>query len=74
MSNRTIPNTDTTTPAVDSHWLLDVESRGKLGFNSGFLKNFEQAEEYARRYYRSVLERDVFLGGWWQAYLAWSLT
>lgn len=45
-------------------WLQDVESRGKLGFNSGILKSHKDAEKFARKTYRTAIERDCFVAGW----------
>ena len=45
-------------------WLVDIESRGKLGFNSGTLKSYQEAEKFARKNYRYAIERDVFVAGW----------
>lgn len=49
-------------------WLIDVESRGKLAFNSGFCKSYDAAEAYARKIYNTVIERDIFVAGWNMAY------
>ncbi len=49
-------------------WLLDVESRGKIGFNTGILKSHDEAERYARKTYRTVIEREVFVAGWNMAF------
>lgn len=51
-------------------WLIDVESRGKLAFNSGIIKSHKDAESYAHRTYHIVIERDCFVAGWNMAYWA----
>jgi hypothetical protein len=51
-----------------TNWIHDVESRGKVGFNTGILKTHADAEAYARRKYLSHLERNVFVSGWNMAF------
>lgn len=53
---------------MSNKWLQDVESRGKVAFNTGIIKCHEDAEKYARKTYLSVIERDVFVAGWNQAF------
>lgn len=50
--------------------LIDIESRGKVGFNTGCLKSHEEAEKYARKHYSIAVERDVFVAGWNMAFWA----
>lgn len=45
-------------------WLQDVESRGKLAFNSGAIKSYKDAEEHVRKTYQVVIERECFVAGW----------
>lgn len=45
-------------------WLHDVESKGKVAFNTGCINSYADAEKYARKTYLSVLERDIFVAGW----------
>ena len=45
-------------------WLCDVESRGQLAFNTGCIKSHANADKYARKTYRSVIEQECFVAGW----------
>lgn len=49
---------------MNNNWLQDVESRGKVGFNTGTLKSYKEAEQFARKNYRTAIERDCFVAGW----------
>lgn len=53
---------------MNNKWLIDVESRGKLAFNSGTITSNKDAEKYARKNYQIVIEREVFIAGWNTAY------
>ena len=47
-----------------SNWLHDIESRGKVAFNTGIIKSHADAEKYARKTYKAVIEQDCFVSGW----------
>lgn len=49
-------------------WLHDVESRGKVSFNTGCIKSHKEAEKYARKTYLAAIERDCFVAGWNMAF------
>jgi hypothetical protein len=55
---------------IANKWLHDIESRGKVAFNTNCIKTHAEAEKYARAKYMSVLERDIFVAGWNMAF--WS--
>lgn len=48
--------------------LHDIGTRGQLGFNKGILKTHAEAEQYARRTYRTAIEQDCFVAGWNKAF------
>ncbi len=51
-----------------SKWLQDVESRGKVAFNTNCITSHAEAEKYAKKKYMAVIEQDCFVAGWNMAY------
>jgi len=52
-----------------SNWFHDIESRGKVAFNTNCIKYHAEAEKYARKKYMAVLEQNCFVAGWNMALL-----
>lgn len=53
---------------MTNHWLQDIESRGKVAFNTGVIKSYKAAEKYARNKYLAIIEQDTFVAGWNMAF------
>jgi len=53
---------------IKNQQLRDIESKGKVSFNTKTLNTHQEAEKFARTNYRSVIERDVFVAGWNMAF------
>ena len=53
---------------MTNKWLQDVESRGKVAFNTNTITSHANAEKYARKTYRAVSEQDCFVTGWNMAF------
>lgn len=53
---------------IKNQWLQDIESRGKVSFNTATIKSHKEAEKYARKTYKAVIEQEVFVAGWNMAY------
>lgn len=53
---------------IANKWLHDIESLGKVAFNTNCIKTHVEATKYARKKYMAVLEQDCFVAGWNMAF------
>lgn len=47
-----------------NNMLVDIESRGKVAYNTGCIKTHAEAVAYAKKKYYAVLWQDTFVAGW----------